>query len=318
MLKTIMPERIEAPVSLLGLTFPNRVGLAAGLDKNARCIYGMQALGFGFVEVGTVTPLPQSGNPKPRLFRLVEQEAMINRMGFNNDGLAALTEQVGKVRNKEIDVPLGINIGKNKTTSQQQAVDDYLTCLNGVYGLADYVTINLSSPNTPGLRDLQLGDALNNLLVALSEGRAKLADATGKLLPLLVKVAPDLARDDLLSVADRLVESGIDGIIATNTTIGRNEVQGSRFADEAGGLSGKVLMASSTETVRVLSEHLQKEVVIVGVGGISSADDAVAKVQAGADLVQLYTGLIYQGPSLVSAAAAALRQHCNLQSQSQQ
>lgn len=306
--RSILPTRIQDPVSLMGLEFPNRVGLAAGLDKNARCVHGMEALGFGFLEVGTVTPKPQPGNPKPRLFRLVGHQAIINRMGFNNDGVEALVERVTLARSKSLHVPLGINIGKNKTTDQALAVNDFLYCLDAVAEVADYVTVNLSSPNTPGLRDLQFGPALNELLAALSEARERLADKLGKSLPMLVKVAPDMAKDDLLHVADQLVAFGYDGIIATNTTIDRTLVKDSCFAKESGGLSGKVLMASSTDVVRSLASHLQKAIAIVGVGGINSAEDAVAKVEAGADLVQLYTGLIYQGPQLIRAAAQSLKQ----------
>ena len=308
LVKPVTPNRVEDPVELMGLRFANRVGLAAGLDKNARCLQGMQALGFGFLEVGTVTPLPQPGNPRPRLFRLPEYEAIINRMGFNNGGVAALVANVAKARARGLDIPLGINIGKNKLTEQHAAVDDYLMCLREVAACADYVTINLSSPNTPGLRDLQFGDALGSLLQAITRSRAELADATGNWLPLLVKVAPDMARDDLLAVADQLVVNGIEGVIATNTTVSRDTVANHPLASEAGGLSGKVLMEQSTETVRALSNHLQKALVIVGVGGIQSAEDALIKCQAGADLVQLYSGLIYRGPGLIHQTANALQQ----------
>lgn len=305
--KCLLPAPIDDPVDLLGCRFANRVGLAAGLDKNAACVKGMAALGFGFIEVGTVTPKPQPGNDKPRMFRLAEHDAIINRMGFNNQGLTALTQRVAALRKSGLSCPLGINIGKNKLTPADQAADDYTQCLTAVAHLADYVTVNLSSPNTPGLRDLQFGDELQKLLSAIVNTRAALADKIGRLTPLLVKIAPDMARDDLLSVADQLQASGIDGIIATNTTIDKTAVAGSMHCHEAGGLSGAVLFEKSTEIVATLSQHLGGEMVIVGVGGINSPEQAVAKIEAGADLVQLYSGLIYQGPSLVRDSAIAIR-----------
>jgi dihydroorotate dehydrogenase len=323
--KRLLPAPVEDPVELLGCRFTNRVGLAAGLDKNAACVKGMAALGFGFIEVGTVTPKAQPGNDKPRMFRLAEHEAIINRMGFNNQGLDALTQRVTALRQSGLSVPLGINIGKNKITSAEQAASDYTQCLTQVAHLADYVTINLSSPNTPGLRDLQFGDELQKLLVAIVDKRSELADQSGRLTPLLVKIAPDMARDDLLSVADQLHANGIDGIIATNTTIDKTSVKGSDHCDEAGGLSGSVLFEKSTEIVSTLSQHFRSgspirseshsgsshasanDMVIVGVGGINSPAQAVEKIAAGADLVQLYSGLIYQGPSLIRQSALAIR-----------
>lgn len=305
-LKKVMPKPIADPVELLGCQFANRVGLAAGLDKNASCVLGMQALGFGFIEVGTVTPLAQAGNPKPRLFRLKEHQAIINRMGFNNDGLAAMVDAVHKLKQQGLCVPLGINIGKNKATAVHDTANDYIQCLESVASFADYVTINLSSPNTPGLRDLQFGKPLDDLLTAISQCREQLADKQGKRTPLLVKLAPDMERDDLLAVTDRLIHFGIDGVIATNTTLDRSRVVGSRYANETGGLSGKVLFDTSTAIVETLAAYVKKELLIVGVGGISSADDAVKKIQAGADLVQIYSGLIYQGPRLVRQAAQAV------------
>lgn len=305
--KCLLPAPVDDPVDLLGCRFTNRVGLAAGLDKNAACVKGMAALGFGFIEVGTVTPKPQPGNDKPRMFRLSEHEAIINRMGFNNQGLAALTKRVAALRKSGLSCPLGINIGKNKLTPAEQAADDYTQCLTAVAHLADYVTINLSSPNTPGLRDLQFGDELQKLLAAIVAKRAELADKLGLITPLLVKIAPDMARDDLLSVADQLQSNGIDGIIATNTTIDKSAVAGSVHAEETGGLSGGVLFDKSTEIVSTLSQHLGDEMVIVGVGGINSPEQSVAKIEAGADLVQLYSGLIYQGPSLIRDSAIAIR-----------
>ena len=305
--KCFLPAPIDDPIELLGCRFSNRVGLAAGLDKNAACVKGMAALGFGFIEVGTVTPKPQPGNDKPRMFRLSEHEAIINRMGFNNQGLSALTQRVAAIRKSGLSCPLGINIGKNKLTSAEQAADDYTQCLTAVAHLADYVTINLSSPNTPGLRDLQFGDELQKLLTAIVTKRSELADQSGRRVPLLVKIAPDMAHDDLLSVADQLQANGIDGIIATNTTIDKQSVKGHAHSDEAGGLSGRVLFEKSTEIVATLSQHLGNEMVIVGVGGINSPEQAVAKIAAGADLVQLYSGLIYQGPSLIRQSASAIR-----------
>ena len=303
----LLPARVEDPVELMGCRFANRIGLAAGLDKDGECVRGMAALGFGFVEIGTVTPLPQDGNDKPRLFRLPEHEAIINRMGFNNAGLVAMAERVRRLRQRELTVPLGINIGKNKLTPPERAADDYLQGLAMAAELADYVTINLSSPNTPGLRDLQFGEQLDALLTALSAARAELAERQDRRLPMLVKLAPDMAGDDLLSVADRLVAHGIDGVIATNTTIDRQQVADSRHADEAGGLSGRVLFERSTEVVRNLAEHLAGELAIVAVGGVGSAEQAVEKMEAGADLVQIYSGLIYRGASLVGQSAAAVR-----------
>ena len=303
----LLPARVDDPVDLMGCRFANRIGLAAGLDKDGECVRGMAALGFGFVEIGTVTPLPQDGNDKPRLFRLPEHEAIINRMGFNNAGLVAMAERVRRLRQRELTVPLGINIGKNKLTPPERAADDYLQGLAMAAELADYVTINLSSPNTPGLRDLQFGEQLDALLTALSAARAELAERQDRRLPMLVKLAPDMAGDDLLSVADRLVAHGIDGVIATNTTIDRQQVADSRHADEAGGLSGRVLFERSTEVVRNLAEHLAGELAIVAVGGVGSAEQAVEKMEAGADLVQIYSGLIYRGASLVGQSAAAVR-----------
>ncbi|MGB2272578.1 MAG: quinone-dependent dihydroorotate dehydrogenase [Pseudomonadales bacterium] len=311
--KRLLPAPIDDPIELLGCRFSNRVGLAAGLDKNAACVKGMEALGFGFIEVGTVTPKPQPGNDKPRMFRLSEHEAIINRMGFNNQGLSALTQRVAAIRKSGLSCPLGINIGKNKLTTAEHAADDYTQCLTAVAHLADYVTINLSSPNTPGLRDLQFGDELQKLLTAIVSKRSELADQSGRRVPLLVKIAPDMAHDDLLSVADQLQANGIDGIIATNTTIDKQSVKGHKHCDEAGGLSGRVLFEKSTEIVATLSQHLGNEMVIVGVGGINSPEQAVAKIAAGADLVQLYSGLIYQGPSLIRRSASAI---CDAQCES--
>ena len=299
LMQGVLPQLQRSPVTVMGIEFPNRVGLAAGLDKNAVAIRGMQGLGFGFVEVGTVTPLPQPGNARPRLFRLPDERAIINRMGFNNEGIDALLDRVSEYRLREDKVPLGINIGKNKRTPAERANDDYCSALRSAHRNSDYITVNLSSPNTPGLRDLQFGEQLDGLLLALREERDRLADEEGERKPVVVKVAPDMARDDALSVVDRLVASGIDGIIATNTTIGRSKVSAHSLAGEAGGLSGAPLREQSTEMVALLAGHLRGQIALVAVGGICHEDDAVEKLRVGADLVQLYSGLIFEGPSLV-------------------
>lgn len=294
----------EDPVEVMGIRFPNRVGLAAGLDKNADYIDGLAALGFGFVEVGTVTPLPQPGNPRPRLFRLPEAEAIINRMGFNNKGVAHLLERVHRCRYRGV---LGINIGKNKDTPADKAVDDYLICMRKVYPAATYITVNLSSPNTPGLRDLQFGEPLENLLSQLKQEQAVLQQAHNRYVPLAVKIAPDMAEDDVKNVAQVLLDHGIDGVIATNTTIDRSAVAGLEHAEEAGGLSGGPLTDRSTEVIQQLHSVLQGRIPIIGVGGILTGEDAAAKIAAGASLVQIYSGFIYRGPALVGDAGRALK-----------
>ena len=256
----LMPGRVEDPLEILGHQFPNRDGLSAGLDKNCTAIRGLASLGFGFLEIGTVTPKPQAGNPKPRMFRLSEHQSIINRMGFNNDGLEALINRVKHVRQSGIDCPLGINIGKNKLTSATDAVNDYLQCIAAVAPLADYITINLSSPNTPGLRDLQFGDELAALLAKVAQARTEFAEREGKYVPLLVKIAPDMADDDLFSVADQLIEQGIDGIIATNTTTDKRLVEDHKPGQQAGGLSGQVLFERSTEVVAKLADHIDGQI----------------------------------------------------------
>ncbi len=293
----------EQPVEVMGLRFPNPVGLAAGLDKNGDYFNALGVLGFGFVEIGTVTPKPQAGNPKPRLFRLAEQEAIINRMGFNNLGVAHLVERVKRRRYAGV---LGINVGKNKTTPEDKALDDYTTCMAQVYAYADYITVNISSPNTPGLRDLQFGKAFDTLLAGIKRQQAALAEQHGKYVPLAVKIAPDMSEDELKQVADQLLEHAIDGVIATNTTIGREGVESSPFKDEAGGLSGAPLREKSTETIRRLAEHVKGQLPIIGVGGIVSGEHAREKIEAGASLVQIYSGFIYRGPSLIKEAVAAI------------
>lgn len=317
--------RVADPLELAGLRFPNRVGLAAGLDKNARCIDGLGAMGFGFVEVGTVTPLAQSGNPKPRLFRLPRANALINRLGFNNEGLDAFISNVRRSQhyqqtqagqNSARRMVLGLNIGKNAATPIENAIDDYLTCLNGVYPYADYVTVNISSPNTKNLRSLQNDDALDALLSAVSERRERLAQQHQRRIPVFLKIAPDLENDQVAVIAATLKRYGTDsmgqvnnawGVVATNTTLARDAVQGLPHAEETGGLSGAPLLARSNQIVSQLRSALGQAFPIIGVGGILSADDAVSKIRAGADLVQIYTGLIYQGPSLVKNAAARIK-----------
>jgi len=294
------------PVTIMGLQFPNPVGLAAGLDKNGAHIDALGAMGFGFVEVGTVTPRPQPGNPKPRMFRLPQSQALINRLGFNNGGVEQFVANVQRATYRGV---LGLNIGKNAVTPVEAALDDYRLCLNAVYPHADYVTINISSPNTQGLRSLQGDEQLDKLLTALTAEREALSQQHGKRVPLAVKIAPDLDDVALPRLADTLVARGIDAVIATNTTIARDAVAGLPHAEETGGLSGRPLRGRSTEVVRLLAAHLQGALPIIAVGGIVDPQDAVEKMAAGASLVQLYTGLIYTGPALVAQCRAALAQH---------
>lgn len=301
--------RVDDPVTVAGLRFPNRVGMAAGLDKNARCIDGLGAMGFGFVEVGTVTPLPQPGNPRPRIFRLPAANALINRMGFNNEGLDTFLANVQRARFRRDGRPLllGLNIGKNAATPIERATDDYLIGLAGVYPHADYVTVNISSPNTKNLRALQSDEALDALLGAIANKREALAQEHGKHVPVFVKIAPDLDEAQIQVIAATLQRHGMDGVIATNTTLSREAVQGLPHAEETGGLSGTPVLEASNRVIRQLRAALGRDFPIIGVGGILSAQDAVSKIDAGADLVQIYTGLIYQGPSLVQAAALAIK-----------
>ncbi|UYO75043.1 quinone-dependent dihydroorotate dehydrogenase [Halomonas qinghailakensis] len=284
-------EPVSDPVELMGLRFSNRVGLAAGLDKNADHLDALGALGFGFVEVGTVTPKAQPGNPKPRLFRLAGHEAIINRFGFNNKGVEHLVAQVKKRHYKGV---VGINIGKNLATSVENALDDYLLCLDVVHGVADYIAVNISSPNTPGLRTLQFGEQLDALLGPIRSRSQALDDALGRKVPLLVKIAPDMSEEEVALVAGSIARNGLDGVIATNTTISREAVKGDPQAEEAGGLSGKPVFEASNTVIRLLRAQLPT-LPIIGVGGIDSGETAAAKIAAGADLVQLYSGLIYQG-----------------------
>ena len=303
--------RVDDPINVAGLCFPNRVGLAAGLDKNARCIDAFGAMGFGFVEVGTVTPLAQPGNAKPRMFRLPAANALINRLGFNNDGLDTFIANVQRAtfRRKAHGRPmlLGLNIGKNAATPMERATDDYLIGLAGVYPHADYVTINISSPNTKNLRELQGDEALDGLLGAIARQREALSQQHGKQVPIFVKIAPDLDGDQIKVIAATLRRHGMDGVVATNTTLSRAAVQGQPHCDEAGGLSGTPVLAMSNGVIRQLRAALGRDFPIIGVGGILKPDDAVSKVDAGADLVQIYTGLIYQGPALVQQAAQTLK-----------
>ncbi len=315
-----MQTRVEDPVSIAGLNFPNRIGLAAGLDKNAQCIDGLAAMGFGFVEVGTVTPKGQSGNPKPRMFRIPQRNALINRLGFNNEGLDAFLANVLKARFRSNSsgkpMILGLNIGKNASTPIEKATDDYLSCLDGVYPHADYVTVNISSPNTQNLRSLQNDEALDALLSAVMERREQLAKRHGKQAPVFLKIAPDLNDTQIGVIAATLKRYGTDpkgiphqrlGVIATNTTLNRDAVKGLPHADESGGLSGSPILEASNRVIRQLRSALGQAFPIIGVGGVLSGADAVSKLQAGADVVQIYTGLIYKGPVLVREAARALK-----------
>ena len=292
-------------IELLGLRFPNRIGLAAGLDKDATATAGLARLGFGFLEVGTVTPRPQPGNPKPRLFRLNEDRALINRMGFNSAGAAAVSANLRRLRNC-IDVPVGVNIGKNRDTPVEEAADDYRACLAATYDVADYVVVNLSSPNTPGLRDLQAAVAVRTLVGELVAERRRLSGENPEstpVPPLFVKIAPDLAADDLEATVAEAVEAGADGIVATNTTLSRPSSLDSKRAVEDGGLSGRPLFALSLETVRRTRGIVGEGPAVIGVGGISSASDAAAMFDAGADLVQVYSALVFEGPALVARLA---------------
>ncbi|MCP4991036.1 MAG: quinone-dependent dihydroorotate dehydrogenase [Colwellia sp.] len=286
----------DKPLTIMGINFSNPVGLAAGLDKNGECIDAFAAMGFGFVEIGTVTPRPQPGNDKPRIFRLPEANAVINRMGFNNKGVDYLVSQVQASNFKGV---LGINIGKNKDTPEENAKDDYVHCMRKVYDFATYITVNISSPNTPGLRSLQYGEALDELLSALKAEQTVLAKQYDKYVPVAVKIAPDLSAEEVQSIAKSLIDNNIDGVIATNTTLSREGVERLEFGAEQGGLSGQPVKEKSTQVIKLLSEALDNKLPIIGVGGIASSKDANEKLQAGASLVQIYTGFIYQGPPLI-------------------
>ena len=307
LIRAVAQPRIDDPVTVAGLRFPNRIGLAAGLDKNGRCIDGLAAMGFGFIEVGTVTPKAQPGNPKPRMFRLPQARALINRLGFNNDGLDAFLANVKRARFRSQGGILGLNIGKNAATPIENAVDDYLIGLDGVYPHADYVTVNISSPNTKNLRALQTDEALDALLSAVQERKARLAARHGRQVPVFVKIAPDLDEAQVTVIAETLKKNGIDGVIATNTTIAREAVKHLQHGDEAGGLSGRPVFEASNRVIRQLRAELGSAYPIIGVGGVMSGADACAKREAGADLVQVYTGFIYGGPPLIIEAAQALK-----------
>lgn len=297
-------EEFATPTELFGLTFPNKVGLAAGLDKEGNTIDALGRLGFGFIEIGTITPRPQAGNPKPRLFRLVPHEAIINRMGFNNPGIDAGVENVRTTRH--FTGPIGFNIGKNKDTPNENAADDYLICLRKAWTVADYIVVNLSSPNTPGLRDLQGPEASARLLETLKHEQTVLAAQHGRNVPVLFKVAPDLDDTHIAQLSKVFLDGGLDGLIATNTTLDREAVSSHPRANEAGGLSGVPVFAKSTEILRAFSSHLAGKIPIIGVGGISSVEDAQEKLRAGASLIQIYTSFIYQGPALVRSLSKAL------------
>jgi len=304
--RLVARPRADFPVQAFGLRFPNPVGLAAGLDKNGAHVDALLALGFGFVEIGTVTPRPQAGNPKPRMFRLPQHSAIINRLGFNNAGVEALVHNVARARRRGPGL-LGINIGRNRDTPNESAHEDYVHCMERVYPLADYLTVNISSPNTAGLRELQEEQALRRLVGILREAQERLGAQHGRRVPMLVKIAPDLSDDDVEAASRVLAELQVDGVIATNTTISRIAVQDHPLSRQTGGLSGEPLMNKSTTVLRMLRTRLPPEIPLVGVGGILSGADAVKKMAAGASLVQVYTGLVYRGPALVGECVDAIR-----------
>jgi dihydroorotate dehydrogenase len=304
-LNPLLAARPKAlPASVFGLQFDNPVGLAAGMDKNGAHVDALASLGFGFIEVGTTTPRPQPGNPKPRMWRLPEHQAVINRLGFNNEGVDALVRNVEKARYPGV---LGINIGRNKDTPNERAVDDYLFCLERVYPRASYVTVNISSPNTRGLRDLQEAETLERFLGTLMEARERLAGGHGRSKPLLLKIAPDLGEAELDAIAEVALATRIDGLICTNTTIDRSAIPGARHAEEAGGLSGKPLFGKSTSILGEMSKRLGGRLPIIGVGGIVTGNEAAAKFAAGASLVQFYTGMVFRGPGLIGECVEAIR-----------
>ncbi len=297
-------EMIRDPITVMGIEFPNAVGLAAGLDKDARCIDGLAAMGFGFLEVGTVTPKPQPGNPGPRMFRLPRKRALINRMGFNNDGVTVMCERIRKARFKGV---LGINIGKNAVTPVENALADYALCLREVYALASYIVVNISSPNTPGLRHLQHETELARLLEGLKNEHTKLVQAHGKNVPLVVKIAPDMADEEVRRLVQRLQSFEIDGVIVTNTTIARDRVAGEKHGNELGGLSGEPLRDLANHVLSLVAAEVKGKMAIIGVGGIMTGDDAAEKIRLGADLVQLYTGFIYAGPDLIVDSVRSIK-----------
>ena len=305
LLQLFLKKRIDSPVTVMGIKFPNAVGLAAGLDKNAQHINALSKCGFGFIEVGTVTPLGQPGNDKPRLFRLEADNAIINRMGFNNAGVNSLIKNVKESNHSCV---LGINIGKNKNTPLENAVDDYLICMEEVYDYADYITVNISSPNTPGLRELQHGEGLSSLLSQLKNKQSELEVKHKRYVPITVKIAPDLNADEIQDIAERLIVLKIDGVIATNTTNSRPvTLKSTSLANEAGGLSGQPVFELSTDVLKQFVKALDGNIPVIAAGGISSPADALAKIEAGASLVQIYTGFIYLGPNLIHECAKSLR-----------
>jgi len=295
---------INDPVEIFGIQFPNKIGLAAGLDKNGSCIDAFAAMGFGHIEIGTITPRPQPGNPKPRLFRLPKAQGLINRFGFNNLGVDHLIENV---KSSKFDGVLGINIGKNFDTPVENATQDYLICLEKVYPYATYITVNISSPNTANLRELQFGEALDELISSIKQSQKELEIKHQKYVPILIKIAPDLSSEEILQLVDTFKKHQIDGVIATNTTFSRKGVEGLEHCDETGGLSGKPVFRSSTQVLKQMTELVNGQFPVIAVGGICSAKDAKEKYDAGASLVQIYSGFIYQGPSLVTAIAKALK-----------
>ena len=304
-LPLLLPAVEKQPVTVMGLSFPNPVGLAAGLDKNGDYIDGLARLGFGFLELGTVTPRAQPGNPQPRLFRLSDNAALINRMGFNNHGVDHLVSQLQRTRYTGI---LGINVGKNKDTPASRSEEDYVTCIEKVFPYASYITINISSPNTPGLRSLQFGDSLKSLLNNVKECQQRLQTQHQRRVPIVVKIAPDMSDEEINLVAETLVNSTMDGVIATNTTLSRVGVEGTEFSKEKGGLSGQPLTERSLHVIRVLNDVINQQMPIIASGGVMSGEDAAARIKAGASLVQLYTGLIYRGPKLIGDAVGEIKQ----------
>ncbi|MDK4595899.1 quinone-dependent dihydroorotate dehydrogenase [Kingella kingae] len=292
------------PTTLMGLALPNPIGLAAGMDKNGECIDGLAALGFGFIEIGTVTPRPQAGNPKPRLFRSPEHQAIINRMGFNNDGIDQMIRNIARSQYRGV---LGINIGKNATTPIENAADDYLICLEKAYAHASYITVNISSPNTQNLRSLQGGDELSKLLTALKNKQAALATQHSRYVPLAVKIAPDLDEAQIADIAHVVLQTEMDGIIATNTTIDKSALGASPLAQEAGGLSGAPVREPSNRVLKALAQELASKVPIIGAGGVLSGKDAAEKIQLGATAVQIYSGMVYRGPELVKECLTAVQ-----------
>ena len=299
LLSFVKAPKNNTPVTVMGIEFPNKVGLAAGLDKNGKHIHALSKFGFGFIEIGTVTPKAQSGNPKPRLFRISQARAIINRMGFNNHGIDNLIQNVNFAKDAGFDGVLGINIGKNLTTAVEDAVSDYLIGLRQAYFYADYITVNISSPNTPGLRSLQFGEDLNKLLATIKKEQMSLSLEFKKYVPVAIKVAPDLTDEEVKDVAESLLANNIDALIATNTTISKHAVDNLDHGHEGGGLSGEPIRDSSTKIIAEFQKYLKDQIPIIGVGGIASAADAQAKLDAGAALIQVYSGLIYEGPRLV-------------------